>query len=293
MNETKQTIGEIYRKSIAFLQKKEVEKPEISVQYLLADILNVSRVNMFLSFDDIMKEEHKQKMREFIVRRARREPVQYITGTTEFYKTRLKLNRDVLIPRPETELLVDKALDILRSWRQQYGEKVWKVADLGCGSGNIAISVAREMREHVVITAVDISEKALSLARENAHFNDVASCIDFRCESFADFLHNQPSLDMVLANPPYIDPLERNGLQPEVKDFEPAHALFGLKTGLDYPLEIIDKTSYLMKDTFAFLMEIGWDQSEKIEDHCRKMGLPCVEFIEDFNHFKRILSIVH
>ena len=115
--------------------------------------------------------------------------------------------------------------------------------------------------------------------------------MEFKQCSFAGFFEDKPKLDMVLANPPYIDPQEKESLQVEVSQFEPHIALFGKKSGLDYPLEILEKTSYLMKDTFAFLMEIGWDQSDFLKNKCNEFGIQNCTFVEDYNRFKRIMII--
>jgi release factor glutamine methyltransferase len=286
------TIGEVYNKSIDYLRAHKIERPEVSVQYLLSDVLQFPRLQLFINFEKVMTDEQLQKMREYLKRRAKSEPVQYITGSADFHNIRLKVNSRVLIPRPETEILVDNALAVLKGWIEKDPQRIWKIADLGCGSGNISVAVAAELKEKVRITALDISPEALELAAENARAHNAEKFIDFEKSSFSDFLGRQPSLDMVLSNPPYIDPAERSSLPREVADFEPPAALFGNTSGLDYPLEIIGKTSYLMKSPFALFMEIGWDHHKEIEKKLTETGLQNFGFIDDYGHFKRILKIL-
>ncbi|MCK5706905.1 MAG: peptide chain release factor N(5)-glutamine methyltransferase [Candidatus Aureabacteria bacterium] len=287
----KHTIGEIYKKSIEYLKNKNIERPEISVQYLLSHLLNISRLQIFLEFEKIMQNDHIDKMREYIKRRALHEPVQYITGSVDFYNSVFKVNKNVLIPRPETEILVDTALKLFNERSKDLNDKTWNIADLGCGCGNIAVSFAKGTSATVKITAIDISNSALELAKKNAELNNVSDKIVFKNLSFNAFLDEKPKLHMILANPPYIDPKDKNTLASHVIAFEPHSALFGKKSGLDYPLEILTKTSYLIGSEFVLLMEIGWDQSNNLIDKCQACGFEKYEFIKDYNDFDRILKI--
>lgn len=288
----KQTVGEVYKKSVDYLMKKGIARPEISAQFLLSDVLQIPRLKIFLDFERGMTEKELQKMREYLSRRAKHEPVQYITGYTEFYHTRLKVNSRVLIPRPETEILVDKAMEILQNWTEKQPEKVWKVADLGCGCGNIAIALAKKWREKVFVTAIDVSPEAVFLAKENASSSGTDPWIDFQISTFSEYLAGKPEIDMLLSNPPYVDPSEEDSLPKDVRDYEPHAALFGTEKGFDYPLEILEKSAYLMKGTFALLLEIGWDQHALLEKKCRQLNINAFDFIEDYNHWKRILRII-
>lgn len=201
-----------------YFQTHGIPSPRLSIEWLLAEVLQLKRLDLYLQYDRPLRQQELDQLRDWVRRRKQHEPLQYITGTTEFYHCSLKVNSDVLIPRPETELLVDLIL-------KQNLESSLRVLDIGTGSGCIAIAL-KKARPTWEIVAVDISEAALKTANENAQLNNVI--IDFR---MADALTLPSQLsgeafDLLVSNPPYITPNEKDDMDKEVKAYEPHLALF-------------------------------------------------------------------
>jgi release factor glutamine methyltransferase len=197
---------------------KNIASPRLSIEWLLADVLGVKRLNLYVQFDRPLTTVELDLVREYVRRRARHEPLQYITGSTSFYNCEIKVNSSVLIPRPETEELVDVILN-------DYGDQAINVLDIGTGSGCIAIALAKS-RPNWRITAVDLSEAALKTAEINALENEVdVQFINgdlFRLNE----LNSGASWDVIVTNPPYVGREELETLEHQVRDYEPGMALF-------------------------------------------------------------------
>ncbi len=215
------TVLSMIKWGTAYFEEKGVPSPRLSIEWLLADVLQTRRLNIYLQFDRPLSDSELADMRGKIKRRLKHEPLQYIVGHTDFMGAHLRVTRDVLIPRPETERLVELALETLP------GEAPCTVLDIGTGSGCIAISLKME-RPDWDIYAVDLSKPALELARENAILNtaDITFLTGdlFKPESFTGDLPEK--LDVIVSNPPYIPNKERPEIEQEVRDFEPGIALF-------------------------------------------------------------------
>lgn len=192
-----------------------------------------------------------------VARRAGREPLAYIVGRQEFWGLDIEVSPSVLIPRPETELIVEAALELF----PQDGERL-AIADVGTGSGCIAIALASE-RPGAHIVATDISEAALATARKNAERHGVAARLDFRRTNLLDGVDN--GFDLVVANPPYVAEVARPALQPEVRDHEPAVALFGGHDGLGIIPRLVEQAADRLRPGGYLLFEFGFGQDEEIE----------------------------
>lgn len=199
-----------------YFEERNIPSPRMSIEWLLADVLDIRRLDLYLKFDRPLSTEELDQLRPMVKRRAGHEPLQYITGETDFMDCRIHVEPGVLIPRPETEQLVEHIL------QEHSGQKSLRVIDLGTGSGCIPIAL-KKARPDWEILATDISEAALRIAKENARNNDTHITFirdDFRESRLED------RYDIVISNPPYIEASEKEDIEPEVKDFEPELALF-------------------------------------------------------------------
>lgn len=251
-------------------------------ELLFTELLNCDRASLYLNRDSILNKEKLFSVSSAIKRRIKGEPIQYIIGKTEFMGLEFKVTPDVLIPRPETEILVEAAIKITRL----IGEEV-RILDLGTGSGCIAVSLAKLLPK-VKVTATDISPEALKVALENARSNDVD--IDFfQGDLFGTCNLTPITYDLIISNPPYIRSSEIKKLQPEVQ-YEPPIALDGGKEGLDFYKRIInDAPRYLEKKGFLIL-EIGFDQKDDLKKNLQNSGyFEIIEAIKDYNNIDRVI----
>jgi release factor glutamine methyltransferase len=223
------TLMEVVRLSTGYLESHGSSSPRLDAELLAATALQLRRLDLYLQFDRPLEEAQLTAIRELVRRRGDGEPVAHITGEREFYGRPFAVSPHVLIPRPETETLVDLALRQARSLHPD-GEGV-RIADLGTGSGCIAVSLAAEL-PGVRVTATDLSEAALEVAAANAARHDVADRVELLCGSWADPLEGG-GFDLLVANPPYIRSPDLAGLARDVRDREPALALDGGPDGLD------------------------------------------------------------
>jgi release factor glutamine methyltransferase len=209
-----------------FLSSKGLLTPRLDAEMLVAHALGLDRLKIYLQFDRPLSAEELSLIRSYLIRRSKREPIQYITGAREFFGLNFKVSPSALIPRPETEHLVEKALEFLR----ELPEKDRNFLDLGTGSGCIAISIALTLPCRG--WGVELSEKALELAKENAE-NLQAPSLTWRLGKWFDALEKEDpgQFPVILSNPPYISDLEKGELDPEVL-YEPSQALFGGVSGL-------------------------------------------------------------
>lgn len=256
-------------------------------ELILTAIKNCDRTSLYADPKPLTAEE-LQKYNHILEQRIAGEPLQYLLGFTEFMGLKLYVNRTVLIPRPETEILVDVAYQKIN---KQFAGRDLRILDLGTGSGNIAIALAH-LLDRVEITTVDVSYEALSVARSNAKFHGVYDKINFVCCDMGKFLETtNQEFDVILSNPPYIARNEIQELPIDVQR-EPHLALDGGEEGLDFYKKIITSgLKRLNKDGFC-LMEMGDDQSEKIQTILEKetSGFD-IKFFEDYRGIKRIAEI--
>lgn len=211
------TLGEVLRRSAEHLGAKGSETPRLDAELLLAHGLGLTRVELYTQFDRPLDADELAVCRELVARRARREPVAYIIGEWGFRRLSLKVDARALVPRPETEVVVERCLVLLR------GLDAPAVLDVGTGSGAIALALADE-HPGARVTAVDVSPDALALARENVERTGVA--VSLAAHDLFSGLPGGP-YDLVVSNPPYVEPEEIETLQPEVRDWEPRGALVG------------------------------------------------------------------
>ena len=255
------TVAKSLRWAEGYLAQRGVPCPYVDAEYILAHILGCQRQDLLIYPDRVVKEDEAAQFNACIERRGRREPLQYIIGEVGFRGLLFKVNRDVLIPRPETELLVDEVV-------KSVTKKDVTILDLCTGSGCIAVCIARELIDSKVY-AVDISEGALAAARENAARHGVGERITFLSGdlfSAISSLNLKGMIDVIVSNPPYVSSEEMQELQPEIRDYEPASALYGGKDGLDFYRRIIHDSPYYLAAGGYILMEMGYGQAGRIKE---------------------------
>jgi release factor glutamine methyltransferase len=213
------TLAEVLRRSTEYLEGKGVPSPRVDAEHLLGKALEVSRIQLYVEYDRELTEQELEAVRELVARRAKREPLAYILGEWGFRRLNLRVDRRALIPRPETEIVVERCLALLD------GREAPDVIDVGTGSGAIALAIADELPGSRV-TAIDASADALALARENAEQTSLTERVRFLEHDLTAGLPEGP-WDLVVSNPPYVEPGELGSLQPEVREWEPREALVG------------------------------------------------------------------
>lgn len=232
--------------------------------------------------DETLPANATAAFREWVERRRSGEPIQYITGETEFYGLRFQVNRDVLIPRPETELLVEKAVELAPVVRRP------RLLDVGTGSGAIAIALAHEWPD-AVVTAVEISAAALEVARRNAVRTGFADRIRFLQGDLLEAVAGE-RFDIVVSNPPYVLETDRESLSVEVRDYEPAQALFAGADGLDVLRRLIPAAFAALVSGGFVALEIGYGQQAAVDALLAGAGFREIEFTKDLQGIPRVVS---
>lgn len=243
--------------SADYLEGKGVERARLDAEYLLADTLGLDRLQLYLQFDRPLIAEELDLYRPRLQRRARREPLQYILGNAPFRNLELAVDARVLIPRPETEGLVDHVL----TWAERRGAGPLKVLDVGTGSGAIALALASERAETACV-GTDVSAGALDVAAANGRALGVD--VDWRLGEFFNPVRPGEQFDVVVSNPPYVLESERDGLAPEVRDHEPHNALFAGADGLDALRVLLTGAAQVVAPGGLFALEIGAEQGAAV-----------------------------
>ena len=223
------TVGRLLQWTAGWLRERGSDSPRLDAEVLLAWVLSCSRIDLYTRFDEVVEDEPRTAFRELIKRRGQGEPVAYLTGSKEFFSLDFRVTPDVLVPRPETESLVVRALDLCRSLPAP------RIADVGTGSGAIAVALARHLPQ-AHVTAIDISPAAVAVAAANVQTHQLADRV---CVCEGDLLEGRPAeemFDLIVSNPPYIREDEFAGLPLDVRDYEPRAALVAGPRGVE-PLE--------------------------------------------------------
>jgi release factor glutamine methyltransferase len=250
-------------------------------ELLLLHVLQVPRVTLLAHPDRELTPGEQAVYENTITRRLHHEPIQYITGRQEFYGLRLNVTPAVLIPRPETEHLVEAVLKLLPT------DRALKIADIGTGSGAIAIALAVHLR-HAEITALDISAEALAIAAANAREHNVADRIRFLQSDLLSALNDEAeAFDAIVSNPPYVAETDRATLHPQVRDYEPAAALFAGETGLDIYRRLVPEAHNALKPNGLLVLEIGYGQQQALMDLLANWR--DVYFIKDLQNVPRVV----
>jgi release factor glutamine methyltransferase len=275
------SILDILKVSEKLLKEKNIDKPRLNAELLLCGTLKTERIKLYLDFEKPLTEQEISDYRAKIKRRLAHEPLQYILGSCEFYELKFNVNPSVLIPRQETELLVEKTLEIIHS----NDDTIPEILEIGTGSGCISIAVAAN--SECRIDAIDITDNALETAKSNSDINCTTDKINFRLKSIFD-LENFDGYNIVISNPPYIPLNIIDSLDIEVKDFEPVIALTDNEDGLKFYRNIIElakKTSHSIK----VLLEIGDNSKSRIEGLLNETSVNNGIFYKDLIGINRVL----
>ncbi len=280
------TCLEVLNQAVEKLRAKGIDRPRTNAELLLGAVLNAKKIDLYLDRDRILTPQQIEKFNQFIQERTAGKPLQYIIGSTEFFGLEFKVNESVLIPRPETETLVEIVLEHLKD------SPLPKIIDLGTGSGAIAISLAKNLRDSFVL-ATDISPDALKLAKKNAKKHKVDDQIDFLCGDMFEPLRNknlEKEIDCVVSNPPYVSQDELDHLPKEVKDYEPIVALRTDEEGTFFHKRIIEGSLAFLKKGGILALEVGLGQATKVADLIRSQKeFENTEMKKDLGGIERIV----
>lgn len=276
------TVLEILTVSSGFLTEKKIESARLNAELLLAHVLNCKRFDLYLRYDKPLTDIELENYRSLVRRRIKNEPYQYITGNCQFYGLNFKCDSRALIPRPETELLVESVIDEIKQVNNPL------ILDIGTGSGNIIISLAKNLKTGE-FTSIDISIEALNLARENATINNCDK-INFINASIFDFEGESRKYDAIVSNPPYVSQKDFKELPPEILHFEPEIALTDKQDGLQFYRMIAQKGKDWLKPGAKIYFEAGYGQSEQISNILKQNGFSEIKIKNDYSHIPRIIS---
>jgi len=266
-----------------YLKDRSFDSPRNEIEILLLHLIGCEKIDLYLDFEKVIKPEDLITLRGWIKRRVNREPIQHIIGHSEFYGRRFIVNQDVLIPRPETETVIDISIDALSK------KNTPVIIDIGTGSGCIGITLALEI-PHSKVFAIDISEAALSIAKKNAAIYNLKN-IEFIKMDFLskDIKHN---VDLLVSNPPYIPQKEISSLMRDVKEYEPMIALTDNSNGLVFYQKISKIIPHVVKKNGVTILEVGrGDHHNKVKEVFSKEGYSDIETVCDLNKDIRVLMI--
>ena len=281
------TVLDLIQWTASYFEDKGIDSPRLDAELLLAKVLGMDRMGLYINFDRPLAPPELDQYRELVKTRARRVPVKYMLGECEFMSLAFEVGPGVLIPRPETEHLVERALDLLRAGTDR--DQV--VFDIGTGSGCIAIAAAKEMAE-VKVVASDISREALDIAKRNAARHGLADRIAFVAGSFLDAHREGPRADLIVSNPPYIAEPDWGTLVPEITDNEPRGALLSGPDGLGHIRRLLETVPAHLRPGAHFLCEIGDGQAEAVRQIVEQTGAyGSVDFVPDLGGIDRVADV--
>ncbi len=249
------TVGRLLQWTTDYLKSHGSESPRLDAEVLLAEALGRQRIELYTTFDEVPGDEPRAAFRESVRRRAEGMPVAYLVGRREFYSMSFHVTPDVLIPRPETELLVVAVLDLAKTLPETAGRRL-TIADVGTGSGAIAVCLAKHL-PGVRVTAVDLSEGALAVARRNAQEHGVSDRIEFVESDLLTAVSPEVRFDFIVSNPPYVTSAEMDRLAVDVRKFEPRLALEAGPKGTEVIERLVAQSAERLAPGGRLLMEIS------------------------------------
>ena len=290
MSETNYTVLGILKLTADHFTKKNIPEARLNAEMLLCHVLKCSRMNLYLDFDKPLKADELNAYRELIKRRQTHEPLQYILGTASFYRSDFKVNKNVLIPRQETEILVETFLNDIKDI-----EGPFNIFEVGTGTGCISISIAKELQaigKEFSISAIDISNEAVKIADENKKnilSNDLnTSNVSFLVQDLFAMSVIDDKFTYIISNPPYIPKKEIEATEPQVKDFEPMEALTDGGEGIKFYRKIIEMSKGASRKIY---FEIAYNAKEKLETLMKEMNVSNYRFVKDHSNNDRVLVI--
>jgi len=277
------TVIEILNKTAEYFRQKGVPNARLDAQLILAHCLGLKRLDLYLNFDRPLLEAELAICREAVRRRSNREPLQHIIGEWPFRQLSLKVDARALIPRPETEVLVDLVLRALPAGTPA------TVVDIGVGTGAIALSLRKE-RGNLQVYGTDLSSEAIALCQENATRNQLATD-GFFSGSLLSPLPTELPIDLIVSNPPYIGRHEFQELQPEVRDFDPAMALIGGEQGWELPFELMQAAFLRLSSGGSLIMEVASPQIPILSAKAEAMGWVFCGSEKDWSGYPRFINM--
>jgi release factor glutamine methyltransferase len=280
-------IKELLNRSDQFLAERGIESSRLDAEVLMADLLDMERINLYVKYDYPLKSTEINSYREMIKKRAQHIPVAYITEKKEFMSLEFTVREGVLIPRPDTENLVEAVIEYCRNKELENPQ----IIDVGTGSGAIAVSLAHYLEDAKVV-GVDLSAQALKVARENMEKHKLSERMSIlKSDLLAEFIKREiKGIDIIVSNPPYISEAEMEELSSEVKK-EPETALKAGKDGLDYYRRLIPEAEKVLKEGGSLFLEIGYRQAEAVSELFGDRWKD-VEVKKDYSENDRIVSAV-
>lgn len=283
------TVLDIIKWGTDYLAEKGFDEARLNVELLLSATLGVSRFNLYVRHDQPLKKDELERFKVFLRRRLVHEPVQYILGKTNFYSIELKIDRRALIPRPETETLVEAVIDHCRAYLSQKDEL--HILDIGTGSGCIDVALAKFVKNSH-ITSLDKSRDALELARENARMTETEKQIEFTEIDFLTLKEDTfgKKFDIVVSNPPYVSKSAFKTLAADIKEFEPIDALSDGADGLTFFKKISEVARVLLKPGRWVFVETAFDQAKDVERIFLEAGGQELQIKRDLSNIDRVVS---
>jgi release factor glutamine methyltransferase len=281
------TIRELMKLTIDHLRQKGFEDARLNVELLLAHALDLQRIQLYLHFNKPLTAEELKRFRALYERRLHHEPVQYIIGSTNFMGLQFKVDSHVLIPRPETEILIEQ---VIMACQRYSSDDVIHILEVGTGSGNIAIAIAKFVK-YARITTIDNSREALNVAEHNARLHAVDSRIQFLQADIFDetFELTNRQFDMIVSNPPYVPQQEWEQLQSEVRDFEPRSAVTDGNDGFTFYRRMLTVIPNILKNSGQVLFEVGFDQAEHLIHELKHHGFEQLRAVHDLQGIPRVV----
>ena len=273
-------IENILNEGMNILQKHKIANPQLDSEILLSNSIKRDKKHIILNPKEILNLEQLRKFKNLIERRKKGEPIAYLINKKEFWKDEFFVNKDVLIPRPDTELIIEQVLKIYSKNAQL------QVLDIGTGSGCILLSILKE-RPNFYGTGIDISKKSINVSKFNAKQLNISNKVKFFHSSVDNF--NNGKYDVIVSNPPYIEQLSLKYLEKDVVNFEPKLALSGGFDGFSKIKKVINKTSNLIKKNGKFILEIGFNQKNKVIKILKEEGFYVNKAIKDYGNNDRCI----
>jgi len=273
-------IENTLNEGINILKKNKIPNPHLDTEILLSNLIKRDKKHIILNPKELLNSEQLEKFKCLIERRKKGEPIAYLINKKEFWKDEFFVNKDVLIPRPDTELIIEQVLKIYTKDEQL------QVLDIGTGSGCILLSILKE-RPNFYGTGIDISKKSINVSKFNAKQLNLMNRVKFFDSSVDNFKIGK--YDLIVSNPPYIEQLNLKYLEKDVVNFEPKLALSGGLDGFSKIRKVINKAGILIKKNGKFILEIGFNQKNKVKKILKEEGFYVNKAIKDYGNNDRCI----
>lgn len=287
MSESEWTIGSVLAWSKKFLIQKESETPRLDAELIISNSLNCDRIHLYTHFDKPLSQLERQTVRESLQRRAQHEPIAYILGWKEFYGRRFFVDHSTLIPRPDTELLVERSVSFLKNVALTGPS----VLDIGAGSGCVGITIALEVPQ-ASIDLLEVDANAVKVMKKNIESLEVSKTCEVLCQDIFSYQFTSKKYDLIVSNPPYIPTVEKHLMSLEVLKYEPKRALFAETDGLEFYHYYADRLATCLNENGRLILEVGCNQGDavaQIFSESRLWGKP--ELFRDLAGHNRVIEV--